>query len=78
MNKYKLMRINITTNFVLFDLYNDTTHTNFELKLCTAIKRCRNIIQLREITNGYVGKIEYLDKWVDRLELVDLLFYVER
>ncbi len=78
MNKYKLMRINITTNFVLFDLYNDTTHTNFELKLCIASKRCRNIIQLRLITEGYVGKIDYLEEWINRLELIDLLFYVER
>lgn len=56
MNSYGLMRAHTTLNFIMFDLYNEETHTNFEIKLCVSSKRCINTNVLKEKINEYVCK----------------------
>ena len=74
---YKLMRVNVTNNFILFDLYNEKTHTNFEVKLCISSKRCVNTNVLKEKINGYLCQKAYIEGWLKILEIIDMLFYKE-
>lgn len=76
-NIYTLMRANVTVNFILFDLYNEKTHTNFEVKLCISSKRCINTNVLKEKINGFVCRKETLDDWLKVFEIIDMLFYKE-
>ena len=77
MNNYALMRAHTTLNFIMFDLYNEETHTNFEIKLCVSSKRCINTNVLKEKLNEYVCKKAPLDDWLKVLEIIDMLFYKE-
>lgn len=71
------MRACTTLDFIMFDLYNEETCTNFEIKLCVSIKRCINTNVLKEKIGGYVGKKSPLDDWLKVLEIIDMLFYKE-
>lgn len=77
MNIYALMRVHTTLNFIMFDLYNEETRTNFEIKLCVSGKRCINSNVLKEKLNEFVCRKETLDNWLKALEIIDMLFYKE-
>ena len=71
------MRAYVTVNFIVFDLYNEETHTNFEVKLCVSSKRCININVLKEKINGYVCQKAHIEGWLKILEIIDNLYYKE-
>lgn len=77
MNVYKLMRAQVTVNFIFLDLYNEDTHTNFEVKLCVSSKRCVNTNVLKEKMTEYVFQKAYLEGWLKILEIIDNLYYKE-
>lgn len=38
MNKYRIMRLTKTADYIIFDLYNEDLKVNFELKFCCTLR----------------------------------------
>ena len=67
--KYKIMRLHVTPNELMIDLYNEIYKTNIELKLC----RSGRISRFKALTN----RLNYLQLMNQEIEIGDIIKDIE-